>query len=112
MDRAFLSKLRVLGMIEGVSTLLLFFVAMPLKYRFGIPEAVRIVGSLHGFLFVLLVFMNMLAMDRVPISTRLALAGVVGAIFPGGPFVVDRFLARLAEEAGDEAEAPEPNQEA
>ncbi len=40
---------------EAVSTVILFFVAMPLKYFAGIPEAVRIAGSIHGFLVVLFV---------------------------------------------------------
>src|SRR5690606_36705034 len=40
---------------EAVSTIILFFVAMPLKYLADIPEAVRIAGSIHGFLVVLVV---------------------------------------------------------
>jgi len=40
---------------EAISTVLLFFVAMPLKYFGGIPEAVRVAGSIHGFLVVLFV---------------------------------------------------------
>lgn len=41
-----------LGRAEGISLLLLFFVAMPLKYGAGMPEAVRWVGSIHGGLFI------------------------------------------------------------
>jgi integral membrane protein len=41
--------------IEGVSLLLLFCVAMPLKYAAGLPIAVRIAGSLHGLLFLVLI---------------------------------------------------------
>jgi len=40
--------------VEGWSYLILLFVAMPLKYLAGMTMAVRIVGSVHGFLFVLL----------------------------------------------------------
>jgi integral membrane protein len=47
-----LSRLRVIGNIEGISYLLLLGIAMPLKYLASIPEAVRIAGSIHGFLFV------------------------------------------------------------
>lgn len=42
---------------EAISTVLLFFVAMPLKYIGGIPEAVRVAGSIHGFLVVLFVIL-------------------------------------------------------
>ena len=47
-----LSRLRVIGNIEGISYLLLLGVAMPLKYLAGMPGAVKIAGSIHGFLFV------------------------------------------------------------
>lgn len=40
---------------EAISTVFLFFVAMPLKYFADIPEAVRVAGSIHGFLVVLFV---------------------------------------------------------
>lgn len=42
---------------EAVSTVILFFVAMPLKYFADVPEAVRIAGSIHGFLVVLFVIL-------------------------------------------------------
>ncbi|MDC3378775.1 DUF3817 domain-containing protein, partial [Planctomycetota bacterium] len=51
MNTAFLKKLRLLGIIEGTSTLLLFGVAMPLKYLNDMPMAVTVAGSLHGVLF-------------------------------------------------------------
>ena len=95
-DRSFLSKLRRLGTIEGISTLILFGIAMPLKYLGGKPMAVTIAGSVHGFLFIALVTMFVLARRRVPISNRLAAVGIVAAIFPFGPFVVDRWLRDAA----------------
>jgi integral membrane protein len=96
-DRDFLRLVRRLGFVEGCSTLLLFGVAMPLKYVWDMPLAVTIVGSLHGFLFVALVVALWIAVERVPIGWRLAFIGAVAAVVPFGPFVVDRRLARLAE---------------
>lgn len=87
--------LRQLALVEGVSTLVLFFVAMPLKYFAGMPMAVTVVGSIHGFLFLALVLMLLLAIREVPISRGLAAAGVAAAILPGGPFLLERRLARL-----------------
>jgi integral membrane protein len=89
----FVRTLRHLAIIEGVSTLVLFGIAMPLKYFAGMPLAVRIAGSLHGALFVALVLMLLLAIRKVPISARLAAAGIAAAIVPGGPFLLDRRLA-------------------
>ena len=89
----FVRALRHLAIIEGISTLVLFGIAMPLKYFAGMPLAVRIVGSLHGALFVALVVMLLLAIRKVPISPALAAAGIAAAIVPGGPFLLDRHLA-------------------
>lgn len=97
-DRTYLRRLRVFSLVEGVSTLLLFFVAMPLKYLADMPMAVTIVGSAHGFLFTGLVLAFIVAIGRVPIAPKLAFAGIVGSIFPFGPFVVDRWLVRVGEE--------------
>jgi integral membrane protein len=91
----FLRMLRQLAIVEGVSTLVLFFIAMPLKYFAGMPLAVRIAGSIHGFLFVALVLMLLLAIRKVPISLGMAAAGIAAAVVPGGPFLLDRHLARL-----------------
>lgn len=94
-DTRFLSRLRLLSIIEGTSTLLLFGVAMPLKYLANMPMAVRIVGSIHGLLFVCLVIAFLLAIRRVPLSKGLAAAGIIAAVVPFGPFVFDRWLAEL-----------------
>ncbi len=42
----------LINTIEGYSYLLLVFVAMPLKYLAGIAMAVKIVGMIHGILFI------------------------------------------------------------
>src|SRR5690606_38959818 len=46
-------RLRMVGMAEGLSYIALLGIAMPLKYMADMPIAVRIVGSIHGALFVL-----------------------------------------------------------
>ena len=94
-DVTFVRALRQLAIIEGVSTLVLFFVAMPLKYFADMPLAVTVAGSIHGFLFVALVIMLLVAIAKVPISVGLAAAGIVAAVLPGGPFLLERRLARI-----------------
>ena len=44
--------LRLAGIVEGLSWLTLLFIAMPLKYAFDQPLAVRVVGMAHGVLFI------------------------------------------------------------
>jgi integral membrane protein len=70
---------------------------MPMKYVAGIPIAVTIAGSLHGLLFTALALMFILAIKKVPIPRRMAVLGIVAAIFPFGPFIMDKSLARIAD---------------
>ena len=48
-----LKRFRLVALLEGVSFILLLFVAMPLKYMVGLPLFVKYVGWAHGLLFVL-----------------------------------------------------------
>lgn len=83
-------RLHRMGRIEGVSLLVLLGVAMPLKYVAGLPLAVRIVGSLHGLLWV--IYMLLLAQVwrtlRWPFSTVVT-AGVA-SVLPFGPWWFER----------------------
>lgn len=81
-------------MYEGMSFLVLLLVAMPLKYFLHMPLAVRIVGSLHGLLFVLfcLALLHTHRTCRWPLS-RAAMVFAAGFL-PFGPFLVDPRLAR------------------
>jgi integral membrane protein len=89
-----LGRLRVVGIWEGVSFLLLLGVAMPLKYLADWPHAVRVVGMAHGILFVLYVgaaIQAALAHDWTWRRTALVL---VASVLPAGPFVVDARILR------------------
>jgi integral membrane protein len=45
MSKKPLKRFRFMGLLEGSSLLFLLFVAMPLKYFFGFPEVVSVVGA-------------------------------------------------------------------
>lgn len=48
-----IKTLRLIGLIEGISFLLLLFIAMPVKYMMDNPVLVKYVGMGHGVLFIL-----------------------------------------------------------
>ena len=96
LNTTYLRRLRMMSLIEGVSTLVLFGVAMPLKYLAGLPMAVTLLGSLHGGLFVLLSLMFLWAIKAVPLPAPLAMGGIVAAVFPFGPFLFDRRLRKIS----------------
>lgn len=86
------SILRRIALIEGVSFLLLLFIAMPLKYYWGKPEAVRAVGLAHGVLWV--IFGVSLAQTTLAAKWPLGRAALVfvASLLPFGPWMVDRRL--------------------
>lgn len=91
-----LARLRLLGMLEGVSFLVLLGIAMPLKYLAGQPQAVRIVGSAHGLLFVLFVAAVLHAAVEMRWPLRRIVAALAAAVLPFGPFVFDAHLRRTS----------------
>ena len=52
MLRTKFSQFRAISIIEGISYLILVFLAMPLKYLFEEPMAVKIFGMMHGIFFI------------------------------------------------------------
>lgn len=90
-----MSQIRVFRMIalaEGCSFITLLFIAMPMKYFMGMPEVVRVVGSIHGGLFLL--YVGLLAMlhvrQRWPIM--FSLYAFVASVIPFGTFILDKQL--------------------
>ena len=71
---------------------MLLFVAMPLKYLAGLPLAVRIVGSVHGALFVLFVAALVRASIKREWPFNRSLLAFAASIVPFGTFVFDRSL--------------------
>jgi integral membrane protein len=85
-----LKSFRVLGYLEGISFLLLMGIAMPLKYYWGQPLAVKIVGSLHGLLFIAYCGMALILYFREKwLITKLLLCWVLSCL-PFGTFWFDR----------------------
>ncbi|MCB1133030.1 MAG: DUF3817 domain-containing protein [Verrucomicrobiae bacterium] len=95
MNPPFLRFLRIVSFCEGVSFVLLLFVAMPLKYIWHQPEAVSHTGMAHGVLFIALYALILACWSRGVLPTRTAALTAVAALLPGGPFVMDRRLKAL-----------------
>lgn len=89
-----LGRLRIVGYAEGISFLVLLFIAMPLKYLAGKPEMVRVVGSLHGLLFVLYILQVIQAKIEYSWSMKTLILGIIASVLPFGPFVADAKLFR------------------
>lgn len=98
-----LGRLRLIGALEGISFLLLLFVAMPLKYLAGEPGAVRVVGMAHGILFLMYLGAVLQAHLEYAWPVRRSLWFVVASVLPFGPFVADAKILRQLDGDGREA---------
>jgi integral membrane protein len=88
------ANLRLIGIAEGISFLLLLGVGMPLKYYAGIPMAVRVMGSLHGLLFVLFLIALSYAGSKRDWAPQTSLSFLVASVLPFGFLMVDGRLKR------------------
>jgi len=93
-----IGRLRLAGMIEGLSFLALVFLAMPKKYLFGDPSWVRAVGMAHGLLFLVFCAVLLDLWSREIVSRRQAGMAFVAALLPFGPFLIDRRLKAIESE--------------
>ena len=82
----------LLGRFEGISLLLLLFVAMPVKYILQVPIFVSIIGSAHGVLFLAYVALLL----RMYIAEHWAIfklvSGLVLSCVPFGTFYFESVL--------------------
>lgn len=77
------------GIAEGISAILLFFFAMPMKYMFADPSYIRPIGMAHGLLFtVYAILAFMLKYEENWTWKKLGIV-LLAAIVPGGTFYVD-----------------------
>lgn len=95
-----IESFRKIALIEGVTTLFLFFVAMPFKYLAGQPALVPPAGWLHGIAFVVYVAMMTAALRNRQVGALGWLRTFGAALVPFGTFVNDRWLKRLDSRAG------------
>ena len=89
-----ISRLRMAGIAEGISYLILLFIAMPIKYIVGNPEAVWYVGSVHGLLFMLFILALITVKINMEWNFKRTLVAFLAALLPFGTFILDKSLRK------------------
>ena len=89
-----LKKFRIINKIEGISYLILLFVAMPLKYSFGYPIATKIVGSIHGVLVFTFLYQIYEAKREAGFTLKETALYTLLSLIPFGSFYTDTLLAK------------------
>lgn len=92
-----LHRLRSIGFWEACSSILLFGVAMPLKYIWGDDFLIRPIGMAHGILWMAYVGLASLGQLEYKWSWKLTAWLIVASIVPAGPFFADARLLRDVE---------------
>lgn len=81
---------RLVAFLEGISYILLLFVAVPVKYLLEDETYVKLLGMPHGLLFVGYLFLAYLIRDSMQWKTKDFLVVLLASIIPFGTFFVDR----------------------
>lgn len=108
---------RTMAYITGVLIIVLVFAGVPLQFAFGQPLIDAVVGTIHGWLYVVYVIIAFILSVKLKMRTLspqvliLLLAGII----PIATFVVERWMMRTriapalaAEAAASSASAGNP----
>ncbi|TSJ47929.1 DUF3817 domain-containing protein [Fluviicola chungangensis] len=88
-------RLRLIGFLEGISLLVLLFIALPLKYSLGIPEFSKVIGTIHGALFLLFIFNTLsVGVEYQWKFKETTWKVLLACIVPLGTFYIDRKILR------------------
>tara|TARA_Y100000589_G_scaffold69338_1_gene61255 strand:- start:2026 stop:2337 length:312 start_codon:yes stop_codon:yes gene_type:complete len=89
-----IGRLRVISIVEGISFIVLLLIAMPMKYIWGMPSAVTVVGMVHGVLFLLfcVALVNAVLVARWRLKPPLLI--FLASLIPFAPLWVEHWLRR------------------
>jgi integral membrane protein len=82
------------ALIEGISYIVLLGIAMPLKYYFDSPLAVKMVGWAHGVLFMAYLLFLLVCWIKYKWSFLRVVSYFFASLLPFLPFLVERNLKK------------------
>jgi integral membrane protein len=84
-----IGQLRIIAFIEGTSFLLILFVTMPLKYFMEMPEPNKVIGMLHGVLFILYILAVIQGKYSFKWDGKTTFWALLASVIPFGTFWAD-----------------------
>ena len=84
-----INVLRVISYLEGISYILLLFIAVPIKYYANDPSLVKLLGMPHGLLFILYILLSVINSKKYNWNFTKTLVVIISSIIPFGTFYVD-----------------------
>ena len=85
---------RFIAFLEGLSYLLLLFIATPVKYIIGDPTYVKLLGMPHGLLFVAYIVFAIFMSVNIKWNLKTTFIVLLASILPFGTFYIDKRYLR------------------
>ena len=86
---------RLVAFLEGVSYILLLFIAVPIKYLLDDPTYVKLLGMPHGILFVGYIIFAVIGKNKFKWSFLEFFIISAASLVPFGTFYVDKKYLRI-----------------
>ena len=84
-----LGRFRFVALLEGISYLILLGIAMPMKYYMEMPMMVKVVGWIHGLLFIGYLYALLQVWMEHKWSFLKVLVAFIVSLIPFGAFILD-----------------------
>lgn len=95
-----LGRIRIIGFLEGLSLLVLIFVAIPMKHLFNNPALSKFLGPIHGAIFLVFVLNTMsLAIEQNWKFRTTTWKIIVACFIPFGTFYIDHKIFKNIKES-------------
>lgn len=88
------SRFKIISILEGLSYLILVFIAMPIKYIGENPYPVKVAGMGHGILFILFCIFLFIALKEYKWNMKTNVKYFIYSLIPFGFIVIDKDLKK------------------
>tara|TARA_R110002050_G_scaffold233063_3_gene368810 strand:+ start:41628 stop:41927 length:300 start_codon:yes stop_codon:yes gene_type:complete len=96
---SFLNIFRIVAFLEGVSYILLLFIATPIKYLLEEPKYVKLLGMPHGLLFISYIVLAFMIKPELRWTKKEFGYVLLASIIPFGTFYIDRKYLKVSNDA-------------
>lgn len=87
---SFINIFRIVAFLEGMSYILLLFIATPIKYFLSDPQYVKLLGMPHGLLFISYIIIAYMFKTETNWTKPQFYSVLLASLIPFGTFYVDR----------------------
>ena len=87
---------RIIALLEGVSYIVLLFIAVPIKYLLHDEFYVKMLGMPHGILFIMYILLAFKIKNRMNWNLNQFIIFTISSLIPFGTFYVDSKYLRVS----------------